>query len=235
MTTVAEILTAAYRENNILARGQSLSETEQSEALPLLQGVILSTLGADLGYIMEDWNIVDDVFTKPNGVPIPTADISTFTVRPNSRLICNLAGEIVLTLDPQPQDGQRFSVVDAAGSFNVAPLTISPNGRKFQGSDGDTQLNTVDTAKQWLYRSDIADWVVLDTLAVDDEMPFPSDFDDYFTIALAERVNPRHGMVLSDASRARAQQQRMQFVNRYTQSRLRSIPAPPENNPARGG
>lgn len=234
MTLLSDIITAALRESNVVARQQTLSTEEQDEALARLQSLLLSAVGDEVGYIMEDWNITNTVYTKPNGVPVLTAAMATFTVKPNSRLICNLGAAVTLKLDPQPQDGQRFSIVDAAGNFGTYNLTVNPNGRKFQGTAGDVVFSTNGTTKQWVYRSDIGSWSLLDPLAVSDEMPFPQDFDDYFTILLAMRMNPRYGRKIDEQSKARFDQQQAQFINRYSQSRLRSIPSPAQSNPAHG-
>lgn len=233
MTLVSEILSNGYRESNVTADAQILTASQTTAALARLQAVLLSCLGADLGYIMEDWNATDTGVIKPNGVPLPTADFATFTVTPNSRLMFNLANAATYKLDPQPQDGQRVSIVDVAGNFATHPLTVNPNGRKFGGAGGNTVLSTNNLAQQWVYRSDVADWVSIDPLDPTDEFPFPADFDDYFSILLAQRLNPRSGRQLDQQSMDRYQAQEMQFVNRYTQSRLRSVPTPGQNNPAR--
>lgn len=233
MTLVSSIIRSAYRESNTVASAQANTSEEIAEALDRLQAVVLSAVGAEVGYIMEDWNIADTAYTRPSGVPVATSAMAGFSVRPNSRLICNLAAALTLKLDPQPQDGQRFSAVDAKSNFGTYNLTLDPNGRKIEGTAGNLVLSANDTAKQWLYRSDLADWVILAPLTVDLEMPFPQDFDDYFIIMLAGRINPRFGQSLSAESTARLQQQQMQFVNRYTQSRLRSVPSPAASNPAR--
>lgn len=234
MTQVIDIITAGLRESNVVAPDQNLTPTETAEALARLQALVLSSVGSEVGYIMEDWNVASATsYTRPNGVPIPTAQTAGFTIKPNSRLIFNLSAVMTITLDPQPQDGQRFSVVDAANTFDTYNLTINPNGRKIEGTVGNITLSTENTSKQWLYRSDIANWVVLDPLTEATEMPFPSDFDDYFIIALAMRLNPRYGRTIDDQSKARFDQQQLQFVNRYTQSRLRSVPSPAASNPAR--
>lgn len=233
MTLVSSIILTGFRESNTLALGQAPQQNQLDEALPLLQNVLLSSVGAEIGYIMEDWNISDTSYIRPSGVPIPAAKFAAFTVRPNSRLICNLALAATLKLDPLPQDGERFSVVDAKADFAVHALTLNPNGRKIQGSTANLVLNVSSTTKQWIYRSDLADWVILDTLAPTDQMPFPQDFDDYFSILLAMRLNPRYGKQLDQQSQTRFQQQETQFINRYTQSRLRSVPTPAQNNPAR--
>lgn len=230
MSTVSDIITQAYRESNLIAANASPTPTETTEALARLQALVLSVLGNEVGYIMEDWNVTDTAITRPNGIPLPS--LVGFTVRPNARLICNLAAPLTVLLDPQPQDGQRFSVVDASLNFATHSLTIDPNGRKLDGAVAALALNTVGEATQWFYRSDTADWVVISPLASDDNMPFPADFDDFFIIMLASRLNPRHGRSLGEESAMRLSQQRDQFISRYTQTRVRMQGSDPQTTGA---
>lgn len=224
MTQVSEIIRQALRETNVVAISQDSNPTETAEGLARLQALVLSTLGNEVGYIMEDWNVkaasASNVI-KPSGVPLNAAQVAAWTVPPNARLVCALTGATTVTLDPQPQDGQRFSVVDAIDGFNTNNLTINPNGRKIDAGTANLVLSTAGDAKQWLYRSDTANWSVIDPLVDTDEFPFPADFDDYFIIMLAMRLNPRYGKQLTKESSARLEQQRAQFIKRYSQTRLR--------------
>lgn len=233
MTKVSAIIVAALRESNVITTNQTLETAETAEALDRLQSLILSSVGDDLGYIMEDWNVTATGYTKPSGVPVAAAQVAAFTIKPNSRLMCKLTAPLTIKLDPLPQDGQRFSVVDVSNGFAASNLTIDPNGRMIEGSPLAVTESTNGLVKQWLYRSDIGNWVLLSTLATTDDMPFPQDFDDYFIIGLAMRLNPRYGRQLDQQSKDRYAQQQLQFVNRYTQSRLRSVPTPAQSNPAR--
>lgn len=222
MTQISEIIRQALRETNVVAITQDSNPTETAEGLARLQALVLSTLGNEVGYIMEDWNVVSAAsLTKPSGVPLTAAQAAAFAVPPNARLVCGLTGATTVLLDPQPQDGQRFSVVDADDGFASNNLTINPNGRKIEASTSNLVISTDGTAKQWLYRADSANWSVIDPLETDAEFPFPSDFDDYFIIMLAMRLNPRYGRELTKESAARMEQQRAQFIRRYSQTRLR--------------
>ncbi len=124
-------------------------------------------------------------------------------------------------------------MIDSGNTFDTYTLTINPNGRKLEGAVANKAVTTEGFVKQWLYRADVADWKVIDPLATSDDMPFPADFDDYFIILLAMRLNPRYGRTLAQESVARMNQQQIQFINRYTQSRMRSNPTPLLSNPAR--
>lgn len=236
MTQIIDITTKAFRESNIIAVDQNLTSEQSDEALAQLQSYILSCLGTDMGYIMEPWTVASATsILRPGGVPLTTADATAWRVKPNARLIFNIAAPITITLQPVPQDGQRLSIVDAGKTFDTNTVTINPNGRMFEGVVGNATLTTEGVSRQWVYRDDIADWRKLDPLAATDEMPFPREFDDYFTIGLAMRMNPRYGESLSPESKERFTQQQTQFVSRYTQSRLRSVPSPAASNPARTG
>lgn len=218
MTLVSEIITQSLRESNIIAVGANPTPGEASEALARLQSVVLSVLGNEVGFVLEDWNVTNaNAILKPSSFAQDTAG---FTVQPQSRLVCNLSVATALNLDPQPQDGQRVSVVDAGLNFNTRNLTLNGNGRLIEGATTKV-LATAGTKPQWVYRSDLANWVVLDPLESTTEMPFPEEFDDYFIIMLALRLNPRFGRPLGEESQARLQQQRDQMILRYNQSRLR--------------
>lgn len=223
MTQISDIITAALRETNIIAVNASPTPSEETEALIRLQALILSALGSEAGYIMEDWNISSSsVIRRPSGVLLSSTQASAWTVPPNARLIFNLSGTLTITLDRQPQDGQRLALIDAANTFDSGNLTVNPNGRKFNGSVGNAVISTENYAEQYFYDASSADWKLIDPLADTDPMPFPADFDDYFITMLAMRMNPRYGMTLTEESKARMVQQEQQFIARYAQTRLRN-------------
>lgn len=222
MTLVSDIITQSLRESNLIAVGGNPTPQEATEGLSRLRSIVLSVLGNEVGYILEDWNVANDVaddpvILRPSGFAEASAD---FVVPAQARLICNLSAATELDLDPQPQDGQRISVVDAGNSFNANPLTLNGNGRLIDGGTSVT-LDTDLTRKQWVYRSDHSNWISVDPLDQDDQMPFPEEFDDYFIIMLAARMNPRYGQELTATSAARLQEQREQIIARYNQSRTR--------------
>lgn len=332
MTLVSDIITQSLRESNLVAVGEEPTTAEADEALTRLNSIILSVLGNEIGYILEDWNISNNTTSATGQVlftGIPTAAqtltigsevytfraaravpfevtigvdatatgnnlvtaldldsnlvtgsnvtgmvtltsqapgvagnsialsetasntavsgafltggteeteilkpsgfsqvIAGFTVQPQSRLICNLTVPTTFYLDPQPQDGQRLSVVDASDNFDINSLTLNGNGRLIE--DATTlELDTALDRRQWVYRSDQSNWISIVPLDADDEMPFPEEFDDYFIIMLASRLNPRYGKPLTAESAARLDQQRTQLFYRYNQSRLRSAELPP--------
>lgn len=225
MTVVSALITQALRETNTIALTGSPSTAEFGECLDRLQSILDSVLGTTLGYIMEDWNVSSATsILKPSGIPVSAAGLAAFTVPPQARLQCYLTAATTLKLDPQPQDGQRFAVIDDAGNFPTYSLTISPNGRKINGLSALT-LNTSGST-QYIYQSDTGNWVPITTLALTDNWPFPRTFDDYFIIMLAMRMNPRYGRALSDESKQRYTQIEEDFIDRYKQTRLRAAAVP---------
>lgn len=221
MTLVSGIVRDALRESNLVARQQTSPTDETTEVLARLEAVVRSTLGNDVGYIMEDWNVVTATnIKKPSGVSLTAAQAAAYTVPPNARLVGSLTAAAGLLLDPQPQDGARLGIVDAKNNFGAFNLTLNPNGRKIGGSTANLVLSTNSDARDYFYRADIADWKRVSPLVLTDEFIFPADFDDYFVVALALRVNPRYGKMLGDDSKARLEQQRAQIITRYSQTRL---------------
>jgi len=51
-----------------------------------------------------------------------------------------------------------------------------------------------------------------------DEMPFPSDFDNFFITLLALRLNPRYGRTMDAQSAEIFKSEKRKFVARYIQS-----------------
>ena len=221
MTLVSDIITSGLRESNAVGRTQPVPAGESAEALARLEAIVFSCLGNDVGYILEDWNVASSTsITKPSGVPLNTTQITAFTIPPNARFACALTGAVALTLNPQPQDGERFSVMDTKASFAAHNLTLHPNGRKLAGGVADVVLSTNGAINEYFYRADIGDWKLIAPLDPANEFLFPEDFDDFFIISLAMRMNPRYGVQLSPESKATLDQQKSQITARYSQTRL---------------
>lgn len=221
-TLVSDIVSDAFRESNIAAITQARSTEEKAEALARLQVIVYNVLGGDVGYVFNDWDVRSaTVIRKPNGILLNTTEASAFTAPPNARLVCNLSAALTVALDTNPRDGQRLAVVDAKNNFATYNLTLNPNGRKLQGVTTNTAINTNGTNKQWFYRADLADWKLISALALTDEFVFPSEFDDYFVITLASRINPRYGRELPAPTAARLSSLTAQIVDRYAQTSVK--------------
>jgi len=223
MAQVADIITDAYRESNLIAVNATPTADETTEGLNRLQALIKSTLGTDVSYIMEDWTLANaTTITRPSGVPLTSAQASAYYIQPQSRIMASLTVATSVSLDPYPNDGQRFSVIDVAGNFGTYNLTIAGNGRLVNGG-ASLVLSTNSEVREFMFRSDIGDWVEIDTFTTADNLPFPTDFDDYFITSLAMRLNRRYGREMSPESVARLNEQRGAIIQRYKQSRLSGI------------
>lgn len=209
MTLVSQIITDAYRESNIIPLVSTPNVRQVNEALPRLNSILASTLGNEVGQDFMELNV---------GGEFDISDELTNGVPPEGQLMLNLSEAQTIKLDPCPRNGQRFAVSDIAGNLATYNLTIDPNGRTIE--DADTLvLSTNGLDRQWMYRSDTGNWVRYAALITTDEMPFPIDFDDYFILMLAMRLNPRYGLALSAESQRALQRSRSQIRARYNKPR----------------
>lgn len=213
MTIASSIITDAYRESNIIALSASPSTAQVTEALRRLNAILLSTVGNEAGDGLTEYNIegnyTDESLTSP-------------WIPDNARLMFSNTVAKEYNLDPYPKEGQRFAVVDVLGNFATYNVVINGNGRRIEDADSLT-LDTDGLYRQWLYRSDIGGWVRVAALVSTDEMPFPQDFDDYFIVALAFRLNPRYGQLISAETLQAYNRSKRQLAARYnTDKQIRS-------------
>jgi hypothetical protein len=200
MTLTSKIITSAFRESNLILIGTEPSELQKQEAIDALNRIVLAAYGYEVGRQFVDWPVgqqgisAEDTTTwSQNEWAYPPA---------NMRLIAASTTPQTIYLHPQPSDGARMALIDPAGLLAGAPMTIDGNGRRVQGSG--SVVVDASVPRVWFYRSDLGDWVVLSelTAAVDEQFPFPADFDDYFIVSLAARMNPRYGRAMSEQSAA---------------------------------
>jgi hypothetical protein len=119
-------------------------------------------------------------------------------------------------LTPSPEDGCRFAVIDRAGNFETYPITIHGNGRNIEEASS-VSLATNNLTREWFYRADLGNWVRVTDLTVNDESPFPEEFDDLLVIMLAFRLNPRYGAETRGETAEALNRARRQFRARYRQ------------------
>jgi hypothetical protein len=212
MTLASGIILRAYRRANLVVKGQTPDTTEQSEALDFLNGILLSTIGNEAGGELGDLNVggeYDDNIT--NWVPR------------DARLVLNLSGAQSLDLDPEPYEGQRLAIVDAATNLATYNLTLNGNGRKIEGATS-LVLSTNGMDRQWLYRADTANWVKITSLAASDTMPLPPEFDGYFVDMLAMDLSPSHSAQVPQQVLMSLQRRKQQIQARYRKPQRRNEP-----------
>lgn len=217
MTTALSIISDAYRESNITPAGTTLNATMEAEGFGRLLTLIASALGDDVGSPLSDWPIGNENYQDSMS---GWSSSQWAYPRANVRLVLNLGAADTVYMPFQPEDGARVGLVDSGGNLATYPLTLSGNGRSIE----DAASITVDSdglAREWFFRADLGGWVrVTDLADTAAEMPFPKEFDDYWIIRLAMRLNPRFGRSLSDETKARLAEVTAQIQSRYHQRRV---------------
>jgi len=220
MTAVTQIIQDALRETNLIPLGVSPTTDQQTEAFRLLSSLVASMLGNEAGENLNPFPLGGDGIEAPRGYPWWNNELPPDMYVPtNSRLMLNLTDEGQVYFDPAPHDGARMGIVDCANNLDICPLTIHGNGRKID-AQFDLVVDTPGTTQEWVYREDIGSWVTVIPLALDGQMPWPSEFDDLFVISLAMRLNPRYGQVLHPASVDTLRDLKVKFSARYGQSNI---------------
>lgn len=216
MTTVLTIIDDAFRVTNTIATGGTATAAEKVEALRYLNRIVNSVMGNEVGENFVSMPIGDENISRPVGYPwygtVP--DDSNWFVPENHRLYLNINEPLTVYLHPDPDEGARLSVVDLGGNLSTNNLTINANGRHIQGSNT-LVLSDDGVTDDWLYRSDVGDWIRYTSLALDDTFPLPEEFDDFFVIMLAMRLNPAYGQQLDGQSLELLRRARKQIRARY--------------------
>lgn len=205
MTLASAIITAAYRESNLIPLVGSPNTNQTTEAINRLNPIIMSSLGNEVNDEIKDLLL---------GGEWDQSEWTTNWVPDNVRLVLNLTEAVSLDLDPYPYEGQRLAVIDAGDTVDTYNLTLNGNGRQIEGA-ATLVISTEGTQKEWMFRSDTSNWQLLEVLTSSDEMPLPSEFDDYFIIMLALRLNPRYGQTMAGETVEMLRRIRSQIRSRY--------------------
>lgn len=218
MTLVSDIIRDAYRESNLIAISADPTSAEQTEGLRLLNRFVSSVYGLEDGEGLQPILVGRNNISRPSGYPdynqVP--DETDWFVPANSRLILNLTSAQSVYLDPNPEDGARFSVQDKSGNLATYNLTVYGNGRTIASATSVT-LSTNSLNRDYTYRAESGDWTVVSPLIAADTFPFPTEFEDLFVIGLAIRLNPRHAVELDSQSEIVYQRLMRSFKARYRQ------------------
>lgn len=208
-TPIAEITQQAYRETNLIPIGVEPTAAEQTEGLRRLQAIIKSVMGNEVGEELQAWDI-------PERFPNYRAS-TNLEPWPNSRLLCQLAAPTTVTFPARGlRDGARMAVHDLDGDFATNNLTIDANGYLIDGALTDV-LSTNNQIIEYMFRADLGEWIIWTDLEIDDNMPFPQEFDELFVALLAMRLNPRHNSVTRGETQATIQRGILQLRARYRQ------------------
>lgn len=216
MTLVSSIITDAFRESNILPLGKAPTAQQSAEALRLLNAVFGSIYGDDAGEFLTDWPLGNFGRESPD-YNLEFTDYRIDHPTLNRRLIVLNEEAKTVYLPLRPQDGSRMGIVDPFSRLSAFPVTLNANGRTIEGNLT-LLLNQDGLNQEWFYRTDLGDWVRLTQKTETDEMPFPSDFDNFFMTLLNMRLNPRYGRNMDEQSALIFRNEKRKFVARYLQS-----------------
>ena len=218
MTTVTSIITSALRETNLIPLGVTPDQPKLDEGFALLSTIVAGVLGNEGGENLSPFPLGQEGINSPKGYPWWANELPGNVYVPfNMRIMCNLTGAGMVNLHPRPHDGARMGVVDVSQNFDIFPLTINGNGRSIEGAESMT-YNMMGLIREWIYREDLGNWVVVIPLDPLGDMPWPVEFDDMFIIMLAMRLNPRYGQVIHPASAQTLKIAMAKFSARYKQS-----------------
>lgn len=222
MTTALVLVTAAYREANIIAMGDTPTADEQTEGLARLNGFLSSLFSYDVGGTqLSDWPTppaeTSPVFARyprlPQKESLPS-DVWPYPPQ-NVRLLASITTATTVYFPSAPSAGARMALANV-GSTAAITLTLNGNGRKIGSAATFAVVPASMTAPlEWFYRDDLATWQPLASLAIGDESPLPATFDDLLIIGTAARLVTRHGRTLSAESTALFQDQMSKVRARY--------------------
>ncbi len=214
MTVISSIIADAYRESNTIPLGRDPTTNQVTEGLRLLNALFSACFGDEAGESLQDWDLGN--FGREHEDTSLT-DYQRARPNINRRLIAINEEAFTVYLSPWPQDGSRMGIIDPFGRLATYPVTLDGNSRTIDGAST-ALLDTNGLNKEWFYRADLGDWVTLTSKAETDEMPFPTDFDNFWMIMLAMRINPRYGRQLDPLSETVWKSERQKFISRYLQS-----------------
>lgn len=215
MTTTTEIIKDAFRESNVIGVNATPTTPEQAEAMARLSSLISAVYGDDVGENFDDWMVGYENQYMPN---YSWTELQWRHLIPNSRVLLNHTLTQTLWMPPRPYNGSRIRVIDVNSVLDTVSVTLDGNGRLIENA-GILNLTTAGLQKTWFFDSDTANWQAIATVAIGDDMPFPPEFDDYFIIKLAGRLNPRYGRSLNEMSIARLAEQQDMLESTYRQKR----------------
>lgn len=222
MTLVSDIIRRAYRENNVIAIGVTPTTEEATEGLEKLVSLVKAIYGNEIGENLNPFPLGN--FGRSTQSRIPFSENMLNYPPINATLIVTNELAKTVYMPVNPSDGSRISIIDPMSRLASVPVTLDGNGRAIEGN-ATLLLDTNGMNRTWFYRADLGNWVRVIGFTEADAFPFPEEFDDYFIITLAMRINPAFAISMDEQSVARLRQQKQQLVARYVQSAPLEAPA----------
>ena len=191
-----DIIREAFRENNTISLTKIPNEDEERDALSRLNRLIQSWVGTAVGEYLNDWYVPElpqldvspvdprDPFGENTSIQIDYPPI-------NHRIVLRLTDDRTIFFPQYPNDGSRMLVTDSGSESSV--LTIDGAGRKIEGQQTISLNPLIDAKREWFFRADKSEWVLMSNFTLDSESPFPDEFDDLLVTGLALRLAPGFG------------------------------------------
>lgn len=191
MTTLNTIINRAYRVSQILDIDREPSDAQVNEALALLRGIIRRHLRPP---VMTVWLGSLTSIKRQKGQVFKdfTPYVRDLSIPQDVYVNVNATEAYDLFLPSDPGDGARLVVFDYGSTFATNPLTLIGNGNLID-TGPELELNTNGQRVELMYRRDLANWQLISTLGLSQNLPFAEDFDIIFEIELAMNLNPRYG------------------------------------------
>lgn len=212
LTTLNDIISRAYREQQVLDIAKTPSADQVNEALPMLQGILRRS-------VVQTPQSMITLGTRPKTSKRKrqrdfTSYINDIALPQNVYVHCNLtqATEVLMPFDAG--DGARLIFVDVAGNFATQSLTLNGNGTLVDAA-ATKVLSTNGMQADFFFRKDLAEWKSVSPLLSSSTVPFPDEYDDMFVLLLASRILVRYGKALDQVSSALLDEMRTRFSARY--------------------
>lgn len=221
MSTIDELIAAAFRTDNLIAVGTSPTTAQGVEALARLNALVTFQYDKLINGLVQDWPVPSPSRTAPvaSNYPFePGANDLTTAQQPyppvNARLVSKVAVATTIYLPYEPNDGAQMTYVDLG---NSAIVTLSGNGRKIEAATSVALAVSGTSPKRWFYRADLGEWKLVATLAGSDASPFPASVDDFLILSLYKRLCAGFGKVPSDQANMNFNEAEEGFKRRYRQ------------------
>jgi hypothetical protein len=211
MATAREIIQTAYRKLGIVPLLQAPSAAQAQIALTELNRVIYNFVGFGTSFPWDQVRADKAIDLDPDDPALRLA------------LQNNIA--ITITLPKRPVDGARIQIIDPNNTLATYNVTLARNGWQIEGSAADLVLNTAGLNRVWMFRGDTGNWTRAANLGLDDQMPFPVDFDLGFSLILARRLSGEFGVNLNPADMGYAKDAHTKLRARYVKP-PRQFPSP---------
>jgi hypothetical protein len=217
-TKASEIIVQAFNEGGFQPRGKISLAEEMQDALPILNSLILTLLGLELGEQYRDWpvppNRQSSVPSRYPLGPIDTQPPEKVWSNPpaNVRLVAANAEAVTVYFPANPVDGARMAYADSGATADV---TLHGNGRLIQGSPS---IVGAGGHRKWLYRADLSNWICIGPLEMHDTLPLPPEFDELFICGLVIRLGGRFKQPADPMYRERYADMLRRLKKRYKQT-----------------